>query len=244
MKIRYNQTGKKLYETGVSDGVLFIQQSTGQYNKGVGWDGLTKVSESPTGGESTALYANNVKYGEITSTEEYGGTIEAYTYPDEFEQADGSAEVAEGVTIGQQKRASFGLAYKTAIGNDVNGLDLGYKIHLVYGAKIKPSAKEYNTINNSPTAITFSWEFTSTPVEVPGASPSATLVINSTKIKDKEKLKKLEDMIWGTDPSDVSPHTDGEQQTGTDGGQQTGTDPKLPTIEEIIKLIGPKPLEG
>ena len=240
-KLIWDKTDERIFETGVSKGVLYsFNTQTKAYDKGIVWNGLTGVTESPSGAEATPLYADNIKYLNLLSAEEFGATVEAYTYPDEFEQADGSAEVAEGVTIGQQKRASFGLAYKTAIGNDVNGLDLGYKIHLVYGAKIKPSAKEYNTINNSPSAITFSWEFTSTPVEVPGASPSATLVINSTKITNKDKLKQLEDMIWGTDPSSLSTVTDGQSQQASEGG----TDPKLPTIEEVINLIGRKSLEG
>lgn len=197
-KLVWDEVGKRTYETGVDKGVLYVQNDEGAYGKGVAWNGLTAVNESPSGAEPTALYADNTKYLELTSKEEYGATIEAYTYPDEFEACDGSAEVETGVVIGQQSRKVFGLCYRTVKGNDVKNNDYGYKIHLVYGCKAKPAQKNYQTINDSPEAITFSWEVSTTPVEVEGFKPTATVTIDSTKVT-AEKLKSIEEALYGTE---------------------------------------------
>ena len=197
-KIVWDEVGKRIYETGVSKGVLYVQTDEGTYGKGVAWNGLTAVNESPSGAEPTPLYADDIKYLELTSAEEFGASIEAYTYPDEFEQCDGSASPADGVVIGQQPRKAFGLCYKTVKGNDVKNNDYGYKLHLIYGAKAAPSEKAYQTINDSPEAITFSWEVTTTPVNVTGFKPTSCLTIDSTKV-DAVKLKQLEDQLYGTE---------------------------------------------
>lgn len=197
-KLVWDEVGKRTYETGVDKGVLYVQDAEGAYGKGVAWNGLTAVNESPSGAEPTPLYADNIKYLELTSKEEYGATIEAYTYPDEFEACDGSAEIGEGVVIGQQSRKVFGLCYRTVKGNDVKNNDYGYKIHLVYGCKAKPAQKNYQTINDSPEAITFSWEVSTTPVEVEGFKPTATVTIDSTKVT-AEKLKSIEEALYGTE---------------------------------------------
>ena len=198
-KLVWDEVGKRTYETGVDKGVLYVQDAEGAYGKGVAWNGLTAaVNESPSGAEPTPLYADNIKYLELTSKEEYGATIEAYTYPDEFEACDGSAEVGTGVVIGQQSRKVFGLCYRTVKGNDVKNNDYGYKIHLVYGCKAKPAQKNYQTINDSPEAITFSWEVSTTPVEVEGFKPTATVTIDSTKVA-AEKLKSIEEALYGTE---------------------------------------------
>lgn len=197
-KIVWDESGKRLYETGVKNGVLYIQNETGAYNKGVAWNGLTAVTESPSGAEATPLYADDIKYLELFSAEEFGATIEAYTYPEEFEACDGSASLGTGVTIGQQDRKTFGLCYRTVLGNDVKSNEYGYKLHLIYGAKAAPSEKGYQTINDSPEAITFSWEVTTTPVNVAGFKPTASVTIDSTKI-DTAKLKTIEDMLYGTE---------------------------------------------
>lgn len=197
-KLVWDEVGKRTYETGVDKGVLYVQDAEGAYGKGVAWNGLTAVNESPSGAEPTPLYADNIKYLELTSKEEYGATIEAYTYPDEFEACDGSAEIGEGVVIGQQSRKVFGLCYRTVKGNDVKNNDYGYKIHLVYGCKAKPAQKNYQTINDSPEAITFSWEVSTTPVEVEGFKPTATVTIDSTKVA-AEKLKAIEEALYGTE---------------------------------------------
>ncbi len=197
-KIVWDEVGKRIYETGVSKGVLYVQTDEGTYGKGVAWNGLTAVNESPSGAEPTPLYADDIKYLELTSAEEFGASIEAYTYPDEFEQCDGSASPADGVVIGQQPRKAFGLCYKTVKGNDVKNNDYGYKLHLIYGAKAAPSEKAYQTINDSPEAITFSWEVTTTPVNVTGFKPTSCLTIDSTKV-NAEKLKQLEDQLYGTE---------------------------------------------
>ena len=215
-KLVWDKTGDRLYETGVKNGVLYIPTS-GVYSKGVAWNGLTAVTESPSGAEATALYADDIKYLSLMSTEEFGATIEAYTYPDEFAACDGSAELADGVTIGQQKRSTFGLCYKTTIGNDTDGNDHGYKLHIIYGAQAAPSEKAYATINDSPEAITFSWEITTTPVNVTGAKPTASLVIDSTKA-DPSKLAALEDILYGKDGEPAS-------------------EPRLPLPDEIKTLM-------
>lgn len=197
-KLVWDETGKRLYETGVSKGVLYVQADDGTYGNGVAWNGLTAVNESPSGAEATPLYADDIKYLELTSTEEYGASIEAYTYPEEFEQCDGSAELGAGVTIGQQPRKAFGFCYRTLIGNDVKNNDYGYKIHIVYGAKAAPSEKAYQTVNDSPEAITFSWELTTTPVNVAGHKPTACVTIDSTKV-DAAKLTSIEEALYGSD---------------------------------------------
>lgn len=197
-KLVWDETGKRLYETGVSKGVLYVQADDGTYGNGVAWNGLTAVNESPSGAEATPLYADDIKYLELTSTEEYGASIEAYTYPEEFEQCDGSAELGAGVTIGQQPRKAFGFCYRTLIGNDVKNNDYGYKIHIVYGAKAAPSEKAYQTVNDSPEAITFSWELTTTPVNVAGHKPTACVTIDSTKV-DQAKLTSIEEALYGSD---------------------------------------------
>lgn len=215
-KLVWDKTGDRLYETGVKNGVLYIP-TAGVYSKGVAWNGLTAVTESPSGAEATALYADDIKYLSLMSTEEFGATVEAYTYPDEFAACDGSAELADGVMIGQQKRSTFGLCYKTTIGNDTDGNDHGYKLHIIYGAQAAPSEKAYTTINDSPEAITFSWEITTTPVNVTGAKPTASLVIDSTKA-DPTKLAALEDILYGKDG-------------------EPGNEPRLPLPDEIKTLM-------
>jgi len=180
-KLVWDKTGERLFETGVKNGVLYVQDSDGTYPKGVVWNGLTGVTESPSGAEATPLYADDTKYLNLMSAEEFGATIEAYTYPDEFATCDGSAELSDGVYIGQQSRKNFGLAYKTTLGNDVDGEAHGYKIHLIYGAVASPSEKGYQTINDSPEAITFSWEVKTTPLVVTNNKPTATVIIDSTK---------------------------------------------------------------
>ena len=213
-KIVWDESGKRTYETGVRKGVLYLQDTQGAYTKGVAWNGLTAVTESPSGAEPTALYADDIKYLELFSAEEFGATIEAYTYPAEFEKCDGSASLGTGVTIGQQDRATFGLCYRTVLGNDVKGSEFGYKLHLIYGAKAKPSEKGYQTINDSPEAITFSWEISTTPVNVAGFKPTACVTIDSTKI-EPDKLTQIETLLYG----DVS------------------TEAKLPLPDEIAGII-------
>ena len=200
-KLVFDKIGERFYETGVSKGVLYKQDATGAYPKGVAWNGLTAVTESPSGAEASPLYADNIKYLNLLSNEEFGATIEAYTYPDEFAECNGEIALTEGVTIGQQKRTPFGMAYQTKIGNDIDA-DLGYKIHLIYGALAAPSEKAYATVNDSPEAITFSWEVTTTPVEVEGFKPTACLTIDSTKV-DADKLAALEAVLYGTESEEA-----------------------------------------
>lgn len=195
-KIVWDQTGERLYETGVKNGVLYLQGEGGVYNKGVAWNGLTAVTESPSGAEATPMYADDIKYLNLVSAEEFGATIEAYTYPDEFAECDGSASIANGVYIGQQTRKTFGMSYRTVIGNDVDMNNHGYKLHLIYGALAAPSEKAYASINDSPEAITFSWEVTTTPVNVTGLKPTASVTIDSTKC-DPTKLAALEAILYG-----------------------------------------------
>lgn len=202
-KLTWDGTGERLFETGVKQGVLYPIQPDGKYTKGVAWNGLITVTESPSGAESTPLYADDIKYVNLVSNEEFGATVEAYTYPDEFAECDGSGTLAEGVTVGQQKRKVFGLCYKTTIGNDVDGNDHGYKLHLVYGCLAAPSEKAYSTINDSPDAITFSWEVTTTPVNVAGFKPTSQITIDSTKV-DKAKLTAIEDLLYGTTEKEAS----------------------------------------
>lgn len=200
-RLQWDKIGERFFEAGVEKGVLYVQNTDGTYNKGVAWNGLTGVNVSPSGAEPTKLWANNAQYGTVLSQEELGATIEAYTYPDEFGVCDGSAELAPGVHVGQQTRKPFALTYVTKIGNDVQSLDHGYKIHIIYGALAAPSEKDYQTINESPDAITFSWEVTTTPVDVPGFKPTAYLTIDSTAV-DPEILKVIEDSLYGTDSTE------------------------------------------
>lgn len=195
--LTWDETGKRLYETGVRKGVLYVQDNNGTYPKGVAWNGLTAVTESPSGAESNPLYADDIKYLDLRSAEEFGATIEAYTYPDEFAECDGTAELAEGVMIGQQARKSFGLSYRTVLGNDIVNDAYGYKLHLIYGATASPSEKGYQTVNDSPEAISFSWELTTTPVNVTGMKPTAIITIDSTKA-DPTKLAALEAILYGS----------------------------------------------
>ena len=201
-KLTWDNTGERIFETGVKQGVLYPIQSDGKYTKGVAWNGLTAVTESPSGAEATALYADDIKYLNLLSNEEFGATIEAYTYPDEFAECDGSAELATGVMIGQQKRKTFGLCYRTTIGNDVEGNDYGYKLHLVYGCLAAPSEKGYSTINDNPDAITFSWEVSTTPVNVEGFKPTSQITIDSTKA-DPTKLAALEAVLYGAESAEA-----------------------------------------
>lgn len=233
-KLKWDQIGERLYETGVKQGVVYPQVS-GAYPKGAAWNGLTAVTESPSGAEATPMYADDIKYLNLMSNEEFGATIEAYTYPDEFAECDGSASLAEGVNIGQQTRKSFGMCYKTTVGNDVDANDYGYKLHLIYGALAAPSEKGYSTINDSPEAITFSWEISTTPVDVSGFKPTAHLEVESTKV-DPEKLKKLEDILYGTDytllesqPDDwTTNYADYFKKTGSEYVAVTGDDGSAP----------------
>lgn len=213
-KIIWDKAGEHLYETGVDHGVLYPTVN-GAYGTGVAWNGLTGVTESPSGAESTGQYADNIKYLNLISAEEFGATIEAFTYPDEFSVCDGSAEPVKGVMIGQQTRRPFGLAYRTLVGNDLMGTEYGYKIHLIYGATASPSERAYSTVNDSPEALTFSWEVTTTPVEVPGYKPTASLTVDSTKTS-AANMAKLENILYGTAESE----------------------PRLPMPEEVITLIG------
>ena len=215
-KLTWDDTGKRLYETGVKQGVLYLLDENGAYKNAVAWNGLTAVTESPSGAEPTALYADDIKYLSLMSAEEFGATIEAYTYPEEFGQCDGSASLATGVYIGQQARKTFGMCYKTTLGNDVEGNDYGYKLHIIYGAKAAPSEKAYATINDSPEAITFSWEVTTTPVNVAGFKPTATIVIDSTKA-DPTCLAALEAKLYG----------------------ETATEAMLPLPDEVKTIMTP-----
>lgn len=221
-KIVWDKSGEKIYETGVKNGVLYPQVN-GAYPEGVAWNGLTAVTESPSGAEATPLYADDIKYLNLYSAEEFGATIECYTYPKEFEKCDGSAEIATGVSIGQQTRQAFGMSYKTTVGNDTEGAKYGYKLHLIYGATASPSEKAYATISDSPEAITFSYEVTTTPVNVSGFNPTASIVIDSTKVP-ADKLKELEEILYGKNP--------------TSEGADDGVAPRLPLPDEIVSIVG------
>ena len=214
-KLVWDKSGERLYETGVKQGVLYVQDTTGTYPTGVAWNGLTAVTESPSGAEATALYADDIKYLNLVSAEELGGTIEAYMYPDEFAECDGSVALTPGMYIGQQDRKTFGLCYRTTLGNDTDSNNHGYKLHLIYGALAAPSEKSYATINDSPEAITFSWEFKTTPVNVTGHNPTASIVIDSTKVV-AEKLAALEKILYGDD---------------------TGDGPRLPLPDEVLSTL-------
>lgn len=216
MKLEWDATGSRFYEMGTDRGVLYLQDDTNAYSKGVAWNGLTAVTENPSGAEPTDLWADNIKYASLRSTETFGCTIEAYTYPDEFAECDGSAEPIPGLSVGQQRRKPFGFSYRSEIHNDTaTETDDGYKIHLVYGATASPSDKSYATINDSPDAITFSWEVTTTPINVTGYKPTALLVVNTTKF-DTETIQKLEEILYGTDDAE----------------------PRLPLPDEVIELLG------
>ena len=215
-RLEWDADSKRLYEVGVDRGVLYPRNAEeGKYGEGVAWNGLTGVTESPSGAEPTDLYADNIKYLSMRSAETFGATIEAYTYPPEFEPCDGSASLTEGVSIGQQDRVPFGLSYRTLVGNDAKGQGYGYKIHVIYGCTASPSEKPYQTVNDSPEAITFSWEVNATPVNVTGFKPTACVVIDSTKVAP-EKLRKLEAALYG---------------------DSTGDGPKLLMPDEIKALI-------
>ena len=215
-KIVWDNVGERLYETGVRNGVLYVQDSSGTYPKGVAWNGLTAVTESPSGAEASPMYADDIKYLNLISAEEFGASIEAYMYPDEFKECNGEATLVKGVTIGQQKRKIFGFCYRTVVGNDVDGEDFGYKIHLIYGATAAPSEKAYATINDSPEAIIFSWEVTTTPVKVEGYKPTASLTIDSTQVTP-EQLAAIEAILYGTEDAEA----------------------RLPLPSEILTIIQP-----
>ncbi len=212
--LAWDKVGEKIFEAGVEKGVLYKQDAQGVYNTGFAWNGLVSVNESPSGAEANKQYANNKVYANITSAEEFSGSLEAFTYPLAFAECDGYAELTPGVTIGQQRRVPFGLAYKTKIGNDLAELDLGYKLHLIYGAKAAPSERNYTTVNESPEAMTMSWELSTEPVEVAGKRPTASLVIDSTKVS-AAKLLDLENILYGT----------------------AGTEPRLPLPAEVASII-------
>ena len=215
--ITWDETGKRFYETGVDHGVLYPISEAGKYTPGVAWNGLTALTETSEGAEIEDLYADNIKYLSLLSAETFGGTIEAYTYPDEFMECDGSKELVAGVTAYQQARKTFGLCYRTALGNDVDGNEKGYKLHLIYGCKASVSERAYSTINDSPEAITFSWEFKSTPVTIAkeGFKPTSCIIIDSTKIA-KEKMTLLEKKLYG----------------------DTSTEAELPLPDEVLTIIG------
>lgn len=221
MRLTWDKVGERRYETGVNKGVLYIPDNNGVYSTGVAWNGLTAVTESPSGAEATPLYADNIKYLNLISAEEFGATLEAYMCPDEFYQFDGIASPTDGVYVGQQSRRAFGLSYQTRVGNDTEGSDLGYKIHLIYGATAAPSEKAYATINDTPEAITLSWELTTSPVDVgSGLKPTAQLVIDSTVV-DPDDLATLEAALYGS----------------------TGTNPRLPLPAEVLDMFSVSAIE-
>lgn len=219
-KLIWDTVGTRKYQTGVDHGVLY-PMSGNTYGDGVAWDGLTSFQASPSGAESTPLYADNQKYLNLTSAEEFGFTLEAYSSPEEFDECDGQKEIAKGVKVGQQNRKKFGFSCRTGLGNDTMGMDYGYIIHIVYGCTAAPSERQYQTTNDSPEAMTLSWTVSTTPVEVPGGKPSATVDIDSTQV-DPEKLAALEAILYGTD--------------GTEGAE--GTKPRLPMPTEIAQIVG------
>lgn len=221
-KLVWDKVGERYYETGTNNGVLFVQDDKGEYGTGVAWNGLTAVTESPSGADNTDVYADNIKYASLRAAETFGATIEAYTYPDEFAECDGSAELAPGVMIGQQNRKAFGFSYRTKVSSDTN-ID-EYKLHLVYGATASPSEKSYATINDSPDAITFSWEISTTPVNVVGFKPTSILTIDSRKVTDKSLLTSFEAILYGSDseepklplPEEVLSHFKSETESETE----------------------------
>lgn len=255
--MQWDESGARRYESGVSKGVLYRINQSNQYTPGVPWNGLTSVSESPDGAEPNDLWADNIKYATLYSAETFGATVEAYTYPEEFEECDGSAEIADGVYLGQQARQPFGLCYRTEIGDDTNP-ERGYKLHLVYNATARPSDKDYETINDNPDAITFSWEISTIHVNVTGKKPASTIIIDSTKA-DATKLAALEEVLYGSttysavaDPSGKNPKSEGwytenngvytptndtTPQSGTTYYSATTTDARLPLPDEIISMM-------
>lgn len=216
-RLKWDQTGERFYETGVSQGVLYPQDTGGTYPTGVAWNGLSSVSETPSGGEATAIWADNMKYLSLTSAEELGGSITAYTYPEQWKECDGSVEIVKGASISQQPRKTFGLCYRTIKGNDTEGDAHGYLLHIVYGAKASPSERQYQTVSDSPEAIELSWEYTTTPVNVTGRKPTSLVIIDSTTA-DPTKLSKLEDILYG---------------------DADGDGPRLPLPDEIVTLLTP-----
>lgn len=216
-KLEWDKVGEHFYETGVDHAVLYLRDTSGKYTKGYAWSGVTSISESPSGAEASAQYADNQKYLTLISAEEFGMTIEAFTFPSEFDECNGEVEAAEGVRIGQQKRSTFGLSYRTKVGNDVDGQDKHYKLHLVYGCTASPSERAYATVNESPEAMTFSWEISTNPENVTGQKPTSLITIDSREA-DPEKLQQLEAMLYG----------------------DTETEPKLPSPDEVVALFGPK----
>lgn len=210
----WDDTGSKVFENGIDHGVLYKPDQSGDYTQGYAWNGLTTVTESPSGAEVTKKYADNIAYASLVSAEEFAGTIEAFTYPDEFAECDGTATPSEGVGVGQQPRKPFGMSYRTNIGNDIEGQNAGYKLHLVYGALASPSEKAFATVNDSPDLASFSWKFSTNPVPVPGFKPSALLTIDSTKV-DSDALATLEEALYGG----------------------TGTDPRLPKPADVIAMF-------
>lgn len=229
MKIKWDETGKRLYETGVDHTVLYPISNDGKYNKGVPWNGVTAITETPSGADPNNLYADNIKYLVLVGAEDFGYNIEAYTYPDEWAACDGSAEPVPGMIIGQQSRKTFGLCHRTKLGNDVDGQDHGYKLHLLYGGLASPSERNYQTVNDSPEAINFSWDVTTTPVDVPGFKPTACVIIDSTKVS-AAKLAALEEILYGKDPT-------------TEGGSD-GVEARLPLPAEVIDLLKDEPAAG
>ena len=214
-RLTWDQTGERFYETGVSQGVLYPQDSGGTYPTGVAWNGLSSVSETPSGGEATPIWADNMKYLSLMSAEEMGGSITAYTYPEQWKECDGSAELVKGASIGQQTRRTFGLCYRTIKGNDTEGEAHGYLLHIIYGAKASPSERQYQTISDSPEPIEFSWEYTTTPVNVAGHKPTSLVTIDSTSA-DPTKLSELEDILYGS---------------------TSGNGPRLPLPDELVTLL-------
>lgn len=240
-KLLWDQSGERLYETGVDHGVLYIP-SGGIYGIGYAWNGLTTVTESPSGAEPTPLYADNIKYLNLISVEEFAGTIEAYTYPDEFGQCDGTETPTDGVNVGQQSRKTFGLSYRTKVGNDTDGQDYGYKLHLVYGALAAPSEKAYATVNDSPEAITFSWEFSTTAVAVTDLKPTSVITIDSTKV-DATALAALEDALYGTAGADARlPLPD--EVIAMFSGTVTSVIPTQPGFDPVTGIITIPPITG
>jgi len=225
--MKWDQIGERLYEIGLDHGALFTMGDDGKYAKGVPWNGLSAVNETPSGGEPTPVWADNMKYLNLMSAEDFGANVEAYSYPPEFAACDGDAEVAPGVTIGQQPRKMFGMSYRTLIGNDISKQAYGYKIHLIYGGQVSPSEKNRQTLNDSPEPSAMSWELSTTPVDVPGFQPTAHMVIDSTKTS-KEKMALIEGIIYGKDASD--------------GGE--ATESRLPMPEEVIELLKDEPAAG
>ena len=224
-KIKWDETGKRFFETGVDHAVLYPIDANSTYSSGVAWNGIIGINETPSGAEANPLYADNIKYLNLVAAEDFGLTIEAYTYPDEWAACDGSAEISTGVVVGQQNRKTFGLCYRTKLGNDVDGQDHGYKLHLVYGCLAAPSERNHQTVNETPDALTFSWTVTTTPVDVPGFKPTACLTLDSTKV-DATKLANLEDILFGKDPTTV--------------GGNDGVDARLPLPNEIITMFRPQ----